>query len=98
MFYKFKAFLVNCREKRIERRNKPWSKKQKIIFLCFFGAAIIYVIISIIISGNTVEAFSLPSLNLSINGFDIMLICLLGIGLAVFKIRAYIKRRKGGGK
>lgn len=98
MFYKFKAFLANCREKRLERRNKPWSKKRKIIFIAIFGAVLLYTVISMIISGNGIESFSLPSLNLSINGLDISLIFLSGIGFAVFKIRAYIKRRKGGGK
>lgn len=97
MFNKLKAFLVNSSEKRIERRNKPWSKKQKIIFLSVLCAIFLYTVISIIISGNF-DDLALPSLNLSVSGFDIALILLLGVGFAVFKIRAYIKRRKGNGK
>ena len=100
MFQKIKLFLADCKEKRIERRNMPWSKKQKIIFLSIFCAVIIYVAVSMIISGNVadIQGFSLPSLNISVNGLDIVLICLSGIGFAIFKIRAYIKRRKGKGK
>lgn len=100
MFQKIKLFLADCKEKRIERRNMPWSKKQKIIFLSVFGAVIIYVIVSVIISGKTVDGqdFALPSLNISANGLDIVLLCILGIGFSVFKIRAYIKHRKGNGK
>lgn len=97
MFEKLKKQFAEQKERRIEKRNKPWSKKQKIIFLFVFGAVMIYVIVSVIISGNA-NGFTLPSLNLSVNGLDIMLICLLGIGFAIFKIRAYIKRRKGNGK
>lgn len=98
MFDKIKAFLVNCKERHTENRSKPWSKKRKIVFISIFGAVLLYTVISMIISGNGTEGFSLPSLNLSINGLDMALICLLGIGFVVFKIRAYIKRRKGGGK
>lgn len=97
MFNKIKAFLSDCSEKRIERRNKPWSKKQKIIFLSVLCAVLLYTFISMIISGNGTD-FALPSLNLSVNGLDIALLCILGIGFAAFKIRAYIKRRKGNGK
>ncbi|MCM1060925.1 MAG: hypothetical protein NC452_11625 [Eubacterium sp.] len=74
-----------------EKRSKPWSKKKKIIFLSVLGAVIVYLIVSTIISGNEV---ALPSLNLSINGLDAILLCLLGIGLVAVKIRAYLKRRK----
>lgn len=97
MFQKIKLFLGDCKEKRIERRNMPWSKKKKIIFISVFCAVIIYVAVSMIISGNAahVQDFSLPSLNISVNGLDTVLICLSGIGFAIFKIRAYIKRRKG---
>lgn len=78
-------------EKFKEKRNKPWSKKKKIIFISILVAVIVYIIISAIISGNNI---SMPSLNLSVNGLDVILLCLLGVGLAVIKIRAYIKRRK----
>ena len=100
MFQKIKLFLTDCKEKRIERRNTPWSKKKKIVFLAVFCAVIIYVAVSMIISGNVadVQGFSLPSLNISVNGLDTVLICLSGIGFAIFKIRAYIKRRKGNRK
>lgn len=98
MFKKFKLLLADCKEKRIRKRNTPWSKKQKIVFLSGLGAVLLYIVISMLMSNNEAESFSLPSLNLSINGFDIVLIILLGIGFAIFKIRAFIKRRKGNGK
>lgn len=98
MFEKIKNRIAKQKERRIEKRNKPWSKKQKIIFLSGLGAVLLYIVISMLVSDNEAESFSLPSLNLSISGFDIALICLLGIGFAIFKIRAYIKRRKGNGK
>ncbi len=83
--------LKEKREARLAKRAKPWNKKQKIIFLSVLGIIVIYVLISSIISGNGI---SVPKLNLSVNGFDIMLICLLVIGLAVVKIRKHIKNRK----
>lgn len=96
---KFKNLFADYRNKHIERRNKSWSKKQKIIFLSVFGAAIVYAIVSIIISENeTGQSFILPSLSLSINVVDILLLCLLGIVFAILKIRAYIKRRKDNEK
>lgn len=98
MFEKIKEQISEQRKRRIEKRNKPWSKKQKIIFLSILGAVVLYIVISMLISNNKAEGFSLPSINLSVSGFDIGLICLLGIGFAIFKIRAYIKRRKGNGK
>ncbi len=96
MLKNFRDFYRNQKEKRLEKRNKPWNKKQKIIFLSVFAAVIIYVIVSVIISGKGAdgESYSLPSLNLSVNGLDIILIFLLGISFAILKIRAYIKRRK----
>lgn len=98
MFEKFKEQISAQRKRRIEKRNKPWSKKQKIIFLSVLGAVVLYIVISMLISNNKAEGFSMPSLNLSVSGFDVVLICLLGIGFAIFKIRAYIKRRKGNDK
>lgn len=98
MFEKIKERLAEQKKRRIEKRNKPWSKKQKIIFLLGFGAAVLYIVISMLTSNSKTEGFSLPSLNLSVSGLDIALICLLVIGFAIFKIRAYIKRRKGNGK
>lgn len=97
MFDKLKEQLSEQRERRMEKRNKPWSKKQKIIFISVFSAVLIYVIVSVIISGNE-NGLTLPRLNLSVNSLDIILLVLLGIGFAVFKIRSYIKRRKGNGK
>lgn len=98
MFEKFKRRLAEQKERRIEKRSKPWNKKQKIIFLLFFGAMVLYIVVSMLMSDNKTEGFSLPSLNLSVNGLDATLICLLGIGFVICKIRAYIKRRKGNGK
>lgn len=83
--------LKEKREMRRAKRAEPWSKKKKIIFISVLGIILIYVLISSIISGNGI---SVPSLNLSVNGFDVMLIGLLVIGLAVIKIRKYIKNRK----
>lgn len=97
--HKFINFLADYRNKRIEKRSKPWGKKQKIVFLSVFGAAIVYAIVSMTISGNeTEQSLTLPSLNLSVNEVDVLLLCLLGIGFAIFKIRAYIKRRKDNEK
>lgn len=97
MFNKIKTFLANCKENRTERRNKPWSKKQKFIFLLVLCGVLVYTVISMIISGNGKD-FVPPSLDLSVNGLDMALLCLLGIGFLILKIRAYIKRRKGNGK
>lgn len=98
MFEKIKDRIAKQKEQRIEKRNKPWSKKQKIVFLSGLGAVLLYIVVSMLVSDNTTDSFSLPSFNLSISGFDIALICLLVIGFAIFKIRAYIRRRKGNGK
>ncbi len=97
MFNKIKTLFADFREKRIERRGKPWSKKKKIIFLLVLCAVLLYAVISTMISGNDTD-FAMPSLNFSVNGLDMALLFLLGIGLAGLKIRAYIKRRKGNGK
>lgn len=92
MLDRFKKFIINRKEK----RSKPWSKKQKIVFLSFLGAAIIYAVISMIISKNKIEQeFVLPSFNFTVNGFDIALLCILIIAFIILKI---IKRRKGNGK
>lgn len=99
MLEKIKRQLAEQKERRIEKRSKPWSKKQKIIFLLFFGAIVLYIVVSMLMSSeNKIKGFSLPSLNLSVNGLDATLICLLVIGVLICKIRAYIKRRKGKGK
>ncbi len=95
MLEKIKRQLAEQKERRIEKRSKPWSKKQKIIFLLFFGVIVLYIVVSMLMSGNKAEGFSLPSFNLSVNGLDATLICLLGIGVLICKIRTYIKRRKG---
>lgn len=97
MLDKIKKQLTKQKEWRINKRNKPWSKKQRFIFLSIFGAITIYVIVSAVISGGE-YGYSLPSLDLSVNGLDVILICLFGAGFLIFKIRACIKRRKGNGK
>lgn len=97
MFDKLKEQLSEQRERRMEKRSKPWSKKQKIVFISVFAAALIYVAVSVIVSGSE-NGLKLPRLNLSVSGIDIILLVLLGIGFAIFKIRSYIKRRKGNGK
>ena len=100
MFQKIFLKIQSLIAERKENSGKPWGKKQKVIFLSFFCALIIYVVVSMIISGKVSDGqgFSLPSLNLSVNGLDVVLLCILGIGFAVLKIRAYIKHRKGNGK
>lgn len=96
MLEKFKAAYELQKAKRAERKAQPWGKKQKIIVFSIFAALILYFIVSAVISSasETGEGFSVPSLNLTVNGVDVILLCVCGLGFAIFKIRSYIKRRK----
>ncbi len=92
MLHKLKTFFINRKEK----RDKPWNKKRKIIFLSFFGVAVTYAVISMILSGNkTEQPFVLPQFDFYVNGFDIVMLCVLIIAFIILKI---FKHRKGNGK
>lgn len=94
MLESFKKALEQYKEKRAERKARPWSKKQKIIFLSFIGALILYIIISTIIAyGETGNNIEIPSLQFDISGFDIAALVLVFIALAVVKIIKYFKSK-----
>lgn len=98
MFNKIKNHLAEYKEKRYEKQRKPWSKKQKFIFLAVLTVVILYLIISSAISGkqsNESQGFVLPNINLSVNGLDMALLGILAIGFIILKIRSYVKNKKG---
>ena len=94
MLQKIKFYFAEMKNRRLQRRNKPWSKKQKIIFLSVLFIVLIYAGVSAIISGEG-EKFIPPKLNLSVSSLDISLICILALCFAVVKIRNHLKGRKG---
>lgn len=91
MFENLKSKVEQYKEKRAERKARPWSRKQKIIFLSVFGALVLYIIISSFIQGN----IEIPTLHFNINGIDVAIILLALTALAVIKIKKYFKSKKG---
>ena len=83
MFENFKSKVEQYKEKRAERKARPWSKKHKIIFLSFLGALILYIIISSFLQGN----IEMPTLQFNINWIDVSIIIIVLTALAVIKIK-----------
>lgn len=95
---KIKEKIAEIKEKRLEAKNKPWSKKQKIVFLIVFAAVIIYFLVSSALSNKANVDFALPSLKINISVTDAVILGLALIGFFAFKICSYIKDRKDGRK